>query len=203
MPSGSHAELITTLGAGTAITAVTVLIWGADPRRLTLFAQHPIDLLGGRVVPNNLVLIGLPILFGLVLHLLLRGTRFGLTSRAQAFDREATMLRGVNVRWLSIGAFAITGAFAGLVGPFVLMSTSASPWLAITIALKGFVVLALGGLGSQLGVVIAGFVVGVVESLVALWIGPFYGDYSVFIVFVLVLLVRPGGLFGRRTLRLV
>ncbi|BCB83750.1 branched-chain amino acid ABC transporter permease [Phytohabitans suffuscus] len=203
LPSGGHAELITTLGAGTAITAVTVLIWGPDPQRLALYEQHPIDLLGGRVVPNNLVLIALPVVFGVGLHLLIRGTRFGLTSRAQAFDREATMLRGVNVRWLSIGAFAITGAFAGLVGPFVLVSTAASPWLAITIALKGFVVLALGGLGSQLGAVVAGFLLGLVESLVALWIGPFYGDYSVFVVFVLVLLLRPQGLFGSRRLRLV
>lgn len=203
MPLGSHAELITTLGAGTAITAMTTVIWGPDPLRLSLFRQQPLDLMGGRVLPINLILVGLPILFGLVLHWLMHRTRFGLTSRAQAFDREATMLRGVDVRWLSIAAFGIAGLFAGAVGPFVLMSTSASPYLGLELALKGFVVLALGGLGSQLGAVVAGFVVGIVEALVNFFVGPFYGDYAVFVVFVLVLLFRSHGLFGNRNLRLV
>lgn len=203
MPLGSHAELITTLGAATVITAMTAIVWGPDPLRLALFAQQPLDILGGRVLPINLVLIAVPIVFGLALHLLMHRTRFGLTSRAQAFDREATMIRGVDVRWLSIGAFAIAGLFAGLVGPFVLMSTSASPYMGLELALKGFVVLALGGLGSQLGAVVAGFIVGLVEALVNYFVGSFYGDYAVFVVFVLVLLFRSHGLFGNRNLRLV
>lgn len=203
MPAGSHAELITTLGAGMVITALTAIIWGADPLRLSLFDQKPLDLLGGRILPNGLVLIALPVVFGLALHQLMNRTSFGLTSRAQAFDREATMLRGVDVRWLSLAAFAISGLFAGLVGPFVLMSTSASPFLALEIALKGFIVLALGGLGSQLGAVMAGCIIGLVESLVNLSVGPFFGNYAVFVVFVLVLLFRSHGLFGNRKLRLV
>ena len=113
------------------------------------------------------------------------------------------MLRGVDVRWLSIAAFAIAGVFAGVVGPFVLMSTSASPWLTIGIALKGFVALALGGIGSQIGAVLAGFIIGLVEAYVALFAGPFFGDYAVFILFLLVLVLRPMGIFGSRTLRSV
>jgi branched-chain amino acid transport system permease protein len=203
MPVSSHAELITTLGAATVLTAATAIIWGSDPQRLVLFDQQPFDLMGGRVVPISLILIVLPVVFGVGMHLLVSGTRFGLTSRAQAFNREATMLRGVNVRWLSIAAFAIAGLFAGVVGPFVLMSTSASPYLALGIALKGFVALALGGLGSQLGSIVAGFLIGLIEALVALLIGPFFGDFAVFGIFVLVLLFRSQGLFGHRNLRLV
>jgi branched-chain amino acid transport system permease protein len=203
MPLGSHAELITTLGAGLIITALTAVIWGSDPRSLTLFAQQPLSLLGGRVLPDSLVLIGLPVAFGVGMHLLMTCTKFGLTSRARAFDREATMLRGVDVRWLSVAAFAIAGAFAGLAGPFVLMSTSASPFLATNFALKGFVALALGGLGSQLGALVAGFAIGLIESFVNLYIGSATGDYAVFVVFVLVLLFRPRGLLGSRALRLV
>ncbi|WP_217634440.1 branched-chain amino acid ABC transporter permease [Herbiconiux ginsengi] len=203
MPAGSHAELITTLGAATVLTALTAIIWGSDPQRLVLFEQQPFELLGFRVSPIDLILIALPIVFGVAMHLLLNHTRFGLNSRAQAFDREATTLRGVNVRWLSLSAFAIAGIFAGLVGPLVLVSTSASPYLALSLALKGFVVLALGGLGSQVGAIIAGFIIGLIESMVALFVGPFFGDYAVFIVFVLVLLFRSRGLFGNKNLRLV
>ncbi len=203
MPAGSHAELITTLGAGTAITALTAIIWGGDPLRVNLFEQAPLDLLGGRVLPINLVLIALPIVLGVGLHFLMRRTKFGLTSRAQAFDREATMVRGVDVRWLSIAGFAIAGLVAGLAGPFVLMSTTASPWLGLLIAIKGFVALALGGLGSQIGAVIAGFVIGLVEAFVALFIGPFFGEYAIFLLFIFVLVFRAQGLFGNRALRSV
>lgn len=203
LPVGGHAELITTLGMGTAITAVTALIWGSDAQQLVLFQQQPVNLLGGRVQPDSLVLIGLAIACGLFLHLILKRTRFGLASRAQAADREATMLRGVNVRWLSIAAFAIAGAFAGLVGPFVAVSTTASPFNAIDLALKGFIALALGGLGSQVGAVVGGLLLGLIESLTALLIGPFYGDIAVFAVFIVMLLFRSRGLFGNSNLRLV
>jgi branched-chain amino acid transport system permease protein len=203
MPGGSHAELVTTLGAATVITAVTALVWGSEPRRLALFHQSPFDLLGGHALPIDLVLVALPLLFGIGMHQLLTRTRFGLTSRAQAFDREATMLRGVDVRRLSIGAFALSGTVAGIAGPFVLMATSASPYVALGLALKGFVALALGGLGSQLGAVLAGFVIGLVEAYAALRIGSFYGDYAVFAVFVLVLLFRSHGIFGKPHVRLV
>ncbi len=203
MPTGGHAELITTLGAGTVITGITALVWGSDPVRIVLFDQQPVEILGGRTQPIALILVGLAVVLGIGLHLLLRHTSFGLTSRAQAFDREATMVRGVDVRWLSIIAFGIAGLFAGLVGPFVLMYTTASPWLAIIFALKGFVALALGGLGSQIGAVIAGFIVGLVEAFVALLLGSFFGDYAVFVVFLLVLVFRPRGLMGTRSLRTV
>jgi branched-chain amino acid transport system permease protein len=203
LPVGSHAELITTLGAATILTGLTARLWGSEPQRLVLFDQHPLELLGGRVLPNSLILIGLAALFGIGLHVLMNRTRFGLISRAHAFDREATMLRGVNVRSLSIAAFAISGVFAGLVGPFVAVTTVATPYIALTLALKGFIVLALGGLGSQLGAVVAGLLLGVIEALTALWIGPFYGTFAVFVVFVLVLLFRSGGLFGSQTARLV
>lgn len=203
MPAGAHAELITTLGAGTMITGITAVIWGSDPQRLVLYKQHAVDLLGGRVLPNNLVLIGLAVLLAVGMHLLIRHTRLGLSSRAQAFDREAAMLRGIDVRWLSIGAFALAGAIAGLAGPFVLMTEQANPFLAISLALKGFVALALGGLGSDLGALLAGLCIGLIEAYVNYFVGPYYGEYAVFAVFALVLLVRPQGIFGHRTLRLV
>jgi branched-chain amino acid transport system permease protein len=200
---GSHAELITTLGAGTVITGATVLIWGADPLRLKLFPQEAFDLLGGRVHPNTLIIIGLPILFAFIMHFLLRRTKFGMASRAQAFDREATMLRGVDVRWLSLAAFAIAGLFAGLVGPFMAMQTAASPFIALDLALTGFVAMALGGLGSQFGAIIAGFIIGLTESFVNFIVGPFIGDYAVFVLFIFVLLFRSRGLFGSKNLRLI
>jgi branched-chain amino acid transport system permease protein len=203
MPLGSHAELITTLGAATALTALTAIVWGAGPQRLVPFPETPLTIAGAGVLPISLILIALPIIFGIAMHFLLSRTRFGLTSRAQAFDREATMLRGVNVRWLSLAAFAVAGIFAGIAGPFVMIETSSTPYIAITLALKGFVALALGGLGSQLGAVIAGFVIGLIEAAVALYVGPFVGDFAVFLVFVLVLVFRSQGLFGSRNLRLV
>jgi len=203
LPKGQHAELITTIGASTVLIGATALIWGSTAQRVELFPQNPISLFGGQVAPNGLILLAAALIFGLGLHLFNTRTKYGLASLAHAADREATMLRGINVRWLSIIAFAASGAFAGLIGPLVGMSTTATPFIAITLAIKGFIALYCGGVGSQAGAVIGGLGIGVIEALANLLIGPNYGDFAVFAVFLAILLIRPQGLIGTRMLRSV
>jgi branched-chain amino acid transport system permease protein len=200
---GEHAELVTTIGVATALTAATALIWGATAQTLNLFPNAPLTLAGGQVAPNGLVLIAAALVFGVGLHLFNTHAKYGLASLAHAADREATMLRGINVRWLSIFAFAISGALAGAIGPLIAMSTTATPFVAITLAIKGFIALTLGGVGSQLGAIVGGLGLGLIEALANLWIGPDFGDFVVFGVFAVILLVRPLGLFGKRMLRYV
>jgi len=203
MPRGEHAELITTIGASVVLTAATALIWGSTALRVPIFDQRPVELLGGNIMPNGLILIGCALIFGVGLHFFNTRTKFGLASLAHAADREAAMMRGVNVRWLSIIAFAASGAFAGLMGPIVGLTTTATPFIAITLAIKGFIALYVGGVGSQAGALIGGFGIGLLESLANLWLGTGYGDFTVFFIFLLVLLVRPQGIVGTRVRRFV
>jgi branched-chain amino acid transport system permease protein len=203
MPRGERAELITTIGTSVVLTAATALIWGGTALKVPLFNQGPIQLAGGTVLPNGLILIGAALIFGVALHLFNNRTKFGLASLAHAADREATMLRGVNVRWLSIIAFGASGAFAALLGPLVGMTTTATPFIAITLAIKGFIALYVGGVGSQAGALIGGLGIGIAEALANLLVGPSYGDFAVFGVFLLILLIRPQGIVGTRMMRFV
>jgi branched-chain amino acid transport system permease protein len=203
IPRGAHAELITTIGAATVITGASAIIWGAEPQRMQLFDQAPITLLGGQVLPHALIMIAAAILLGVLLNVFNRRTKYGIASLAHAADREATMLRGVNVRWMSIIAFAAAGAIGAFLGPLVAMTTTASPFIPIVLAVKGFIVLTCGGVGSQTGALVAGLGIGLIEAFTNLAVGPNYGDFAVFLIFVAVLLIRPQGIFGTRMLRFV
>src|SRR6185369_9838602 len=126
-----------------------------------------------------------------------RRTMLGLALLAVVEDREAAQLRGVNVRRMALGAFAFSGLLAGLLGPLIGPKTFAVATLGSALALKGFVALAIGGFGSVPGGLVGGFAVGLVEASAGRWLGSAYADLSVFAMLLLVLLVRPTGLFGR------
>jgi branched-chain amino acid transport system permease protein len=132
-----------------------------------------------------------------------RWTMTGLACLATSEDGEAARLRGVNTRWLSVGAFAVSGLMAGLVGPIVGPKTYAFAALAAALALKGFVAMAMGGFGNIAGCTIGGFVVGMVEATTARWVGGEYQTMAVFVLLLLVLMIRPTGLLGEQRERVV
>jgi branched-chain amino acid transport system permease protein len=197
-------HLVTSVGAAALITGAVQLIWGVQALQVPFFVHNKaITFLGGRVVPDELWLIGLAIGLSALFFAALRWTMLGLACLATSEDGEAARLRGVNTRWLALGAFAISGALAGLIGPFVGPKTYAFSTLAAALALKGFVAMAMGGFGSIPGCVVGGFVAGMAESLTARYIGGTYQDLMVFALLLLVLMLRPTGLLGERAERAV
>ena len=118
-------------------------------------------------------------------------------------DREAASLRGINVRALALGAFCVSGAVAGALGPFIGPQTDAVASLGTSLALLGFVALAMGGFGSLPGGLIGGFVIGLIEAFTNRYLGTQYSNLMVFAVLLLILLFRPGGLFGTVRERMV
>jgi branched-chain amino acid transport system permease protein len=205
----SEGHLVTSVGAAAMITGAVELIWGAQALKVPFLNDNPsstsqaFTLLGGRILPVELLLIVLALASAFTLYAGLRWTMLGLASLATSEDSEAATLRGINTRRLSIGAFALSGAFAGVIGPIVGPKTYAFAALAAALALKGFVAMAMGGFGSVPGCVIGGFVVGMVEALTARWIGGSYTNIAVFALLVLVLMVRPTGLLGQQQERAV
>lgn len=133
-----------------------------------------------------------------------RYARFGLAMRAAAFDREAALTQGVSVSTVSALSWALAGALAAVAGAFVAIGSGIDQQLWV-VALKAFPAVIIGGLDSLAGALAGGLVVGVVESLVgtyqtdvAPWLGQNAAVVSPYVVMVLVLLVRPYGLFGTR-----
>jgi branched-chain amino acid transport system permease protein len=199
-----EAQLVTTVGVATLIEGATQLIWGAQPLQVPFFGPTGVArVLGGRVFPVDLVLIAVAIVVALGLAALSRTTLLGLALLAISEDREAAEVRGINVRLLALATFAFSGLVAGLLGPVIGPKTFAVATLGSALALKGFVALAMGGFGSMTGGLLGGLAVGVIESFTARYVGEAYSNTMVFAALLLVLLVRPAGLFGRARERVV
>lgn len=197
-------QLVTTVGVATLLNGATQLIWGSEPLAVPFLDSDAVwTVLGGRVQPIELVLIAVAVMLTLVLLVYSRRTMVGLATLAMAEDREAATLRGVNARFLALGAFAVSGVLAGMVGPVVGPKTFAVATLGAALALKGFVALALGGFGSLGGGLVGGFAIGLVEQTAARFLGSTYVNLTIFAVLLVILMCRPSGLFGRTRERMV
>jgi len=200
---GAHNELVTTLGVGTIIAGAALALFGADPQKVTYFDSAAFDFLGGRTNLVDLLIILVAVLLAGIVGLITRKTMIGLASLATSEDRDAGMLRGINVKHLAFWAFVIAGALVAATGPLVASKTLASYHLGDLLAVKAFVAVAVGGFGSYRGAVIGGFVVGLLEMFGARYLGTEWQSISVFVLLLVALIVLPKGLFGRSQERLV
>lgn len=201
---GAHAHLVTTLGMATLLDGVTRLIWGDHVLKVPPpVPDVTLTFLGGRVSAVEIALIVGIVMITAALTVYSRNSLTGLALLAMAEDRDAARLRGIDVERLALVAFVFTGVLAGLTGPLVGPKTFAVATLGAALALKGFVALAIGGFGSLPGALVGGFAVGLVESLSGRWLGSELSTIMVFVVLLLVLVLRPTGLFGTARERVV
>jgi branched-chain amino acid transport system permease protein len=201
---GGPAELVTTVGMSTLLVGAMGLIWGYNPLSVPFHGPTKVlTILGVRVDPLQIILVIVAIAVAVGLHLWFRLTRHGQSCLAVAEDRDAAMLRGINVKLVSTGAFAAAGGLAAISGLLIGPITYALPTLASPFALAGFVALALGGQSSFLGGLFGGMLVGLVSTFAARYVGPNYDDIAVLALLLVILTVRPQGISGAGTLRRV
>jgi branched-chain amino acid transport system permease protein len=129
---------------------------------------------------------------------LVKKTWFGRIIRATSQDREMAELNGVNTTRLNMLSFGLGCALAAAAGVILAPVFPVTPTAGVPVALTAFVVVVLGGMGSLWGCVVGGLILGLVENLGAAYISTGYKHVFNFIILILVLLVRPAGLFGRR-----
>jgi branched-chain amino acid transport system permease protein len=192
---GQQNELVTTVGMSTAIVGLIGIKWGYNPLSVPFHGPHaPVHFLGIVAAPVEIVLLAAAIAFAVALHFWFHSTRWGQACLAVAEDREAATLRGINVNLLSLGGFAAAGAL-GTVSAFAIGPvTYAIPTLANTVALGGFVAIALGGHGSFLGSLYGGLLVGLASAFATRYIGANYSDLAVLALLLVTLVLRPSGL---------
>ncbi|WP_104054354.1 branched-chain amino acid ABC transporter permease [Arthrobacter sp. 9E16] len=199
-----HNVLVTTLGAAVLLDGSAQLLWGGEPLKVPFFAgDSAIDIFGGRVYPVEIALVLVVAVLVIGFAVYGRVTLTGLALRGMSEDSEAAQLRGVNVRNLALMTFIFAGALAGLLGVIVGPKTFAVATLGTALALKGFVVLAIGGFGSMPGAAVGGVIVGLTEALAARYLGGEFAVLAVFILLIVILLLRPSGLFVRTKERTV
>lgn len=196
--------LIVTIGVTQIIDGFVKVFWGDQPQQVpTAIDNSTMNVLGGYLRPNDLLIITLVVAVALALHFAQRHTMLGLSTLAVSEDPEAASIRGINSKGLVITAFGLSGAIAGGMGMFVAGNTYADHGLAHSLAVLGIVAVVLGGAGNQLGALLGGLLAGLLGAFSGRYLGSEWTLISVFILLLAILLVRPQGLFGLRTQRTV
>jgi branched-chain amino acid transport system permease protein len=191
-------SLLIGFGLALALHALAVRLWTADERSIITPYGGTVLRVGGLSIPLMRLLI-LALAFALIgaLHLLLTRWRWGKAIRATAEDWEAALLSGIDVRRAYLLAFALGTALAGAAGTLVAIGYSVSPSIGLEWTLKALIVVVLAGLGSMIGTFVGGLVLGAAEALSAYAFGGPYREVVGLVIFVVVLVARPRGLFGR------
>ena len=192
------AQILGTFGLALFLRYAAFWTFGANFRTL------PDTLIGGSFVLGGIRFDGPRVLAGVVglgvtllLHLMLTRTALGSRMLAVSEDATAAQLMGIRPQRMQALAWALAGGATGIAGALIATFFYTSPTVGETLAIVAFVTVSLGGFGSVLGALVAGLLIGVVESLSAYLIGPVYKDVIVYVLFVLVLWFRPQGLMGK------
>jgi branched-chain amino acid transport system permease protein len=159
-------------------------------------AQSTVSVGTAQIGLGRLIVLIAATVTALALGLFLKHTLLGKAIRAVAQDRKAALLMGINVDRVYMVTFGMGAALAGLAGCLLTPIYTLSPQIGTTFILPAFAVVVLGGLGSVLGAYVGGFIVGMTEALAGYYLDPALKHAVLFLVFILVLLVRPSGLFG-------
>lgn len=196
--------LVTTLGMAIAVQGFIVAVWGTEPKGVEFFGGGSVfTLFGGKLEPVDLWLLGTAVVAGVVLQLAVGGTRWGLLGRAAMIDPVAATLRGVNIPRQRTLAFALGAALACALALLAAPKTGVLPGGGLHLAVFAFAALSIGGLGSFVGTLSGGLAIGLIEAFATRYLNLDWAAIIVFLVLLLFLLVRPGGLFGARHLRTV
>jgi len=191
-------SMLITFGLALVLDNVGILLWTSEIRTVTTsYTGATFQLLGIRLPLISLAVLGLTLLAIVALHLFLNRTYFGKAIRATAQDWETANLTGVNIDHTYLVSCCISLALAGIAGTAVAMMYSITPSGGLEWLLTAMVVLVLAGLGNIKEVFIAGLLLGFVEQLSVFSIGGQYRAVVGLIVFVVILVLRPQGLFRR------
>ncbi len=163
------------------------------------YLSEPITILGSTTSLNRLVAFLIACLIGLVTYLWLNHTRPGVAVRAVAVSTEASGLVGINVYRMSAIAFALGGAIAAVGGVLISTFITLDASIGVVFTMKALIIVIMGGVGDIRGSIVAAAILGIVETGVATLIDPGLTLASAYFIFVLILLFRPRGIFGRRS----
>lgn len=190
--------ILITIAVSIILKGLAMLTWGKDSYPLEAFSgAEPIQIWGAAILPQALWVIGITLLVVLLLAYMFRFTMVGKALRACAINRDAAKLMGINAKAMITLSFAISGAIGAVAGIIITPITLMEYDRGAALGIKGFSTAIVGGVGNSSGAVVAGLMIGILESFFAGFISSGYKDAFAFLIMLLVLFVRPGGLLGR------
>ena len=197
--SGSFlAPIVSSIGAGLVLQEVMTKLFGAEqipfPQQFagTAYQIGPVSVSGA-----HLFILGVAFTSMLALHLFVTRSRYGTAMRATAENIEVAAVLGINVDTVILLTFAVASALAGIAGVLIGINYNAiSPFMGVDMTTKAMAVMLIGGLGSIYGAMAGGLLLGMVEIISVAYLASSYRDAFAFCLMILVLLVRPRGLFS-------
>jgi branched-chain amino acid transport system permease protein len=190
--------VIITIGGSILIRGVAMLIWGKDTHSLPMFTgSEPITIWGATILPQHLWIFGITLCIIALNRVYFHHSVSGKAMRACSHNRRAASLVGIDVKRMVLIAFAISSAMGSVAGIITAPLTMTSYDVGIMLGLKGFCAAILGGMSSGAATVFGGLLLGVLESLGAGLISSGYKDAIAFVILLLILFIRPQGLFKK------
>jgi len=191
--------LLVAFGLSIILQNLALRFWTADERGITAsYLGTAFTVLGIRFPVVRLANLVVAVFFLVALQLFLRKTYTGKAIRATVQNWEAASLMGISIHKVYLISFAIGAALAGVAGTLVVVNYSIQPSMGLTWTLKALIVMVLGGLGSIPGTLVGGLILGVTESTTSYFISSNYREVAGLVLFLLVLIFRPQGLFGAK-----
>jgi len=190
-------SFISAVGALIILETSVIVFWGPQGRRIPNPYPDMVELLGITMSYQRLLVIGAAIAMIVLLQIFIKKTTPGTTIEAVAQNREGAMLVGINVNWVSSLTFAISTATAAAAACLVAPIFMISPTMGALLGMKAFVIVILGGLGSIPGAIVGGYILGILEAIGGGYLSAAYKDVYAFGALILILSIRPTGLFGK------
>ncbi|MDU5107693.1 MULTISPECIES: branched-chain amino acid ABC transporter permease [unclassified Clostridium] len=193
--------LITAIGVSLLLQNIMSKFVGTAPKHFPeLINLEPITLGGLQLDWKTILMFAVSALLVILLQFIVYKTKVGKAMRAASFDIEAASLMGINVDNTISLTFAIGSALAGIAGVLVAISyPSITPYIGVMPGLKAFVAAVLGGIGSIPGALIGGLSIGLLETLSKAYISTTFSDAIVFGILIIILIIKPAGLLGKKT----
>jgi branched-chain amino acid transport system permease protein len=197
-------QIIVTVGASLALRTAAMLIWGREALPLPPFTgESPIHILGATILPQTLWVIGLTLVVVVALQFFYRRTLLGKAVRACSVNPVAARLMGISYSKIVLLSFGVSAAISAAGGVVITPVSFMGYSSGALIGLKGFAAAILGGLGNPAGAVVGGLAVGIMESL-SVGLLPIegssgYKDAVAFLILLIILFLRPQGLFGAKS----
>ena len=195
--------VLVTVGLGVIITSVVLMIWGGEQQRVDVkYASDIVVFAGLRMRVSQIAVIVVLLLALALTHVFFRYSRFGIAMRAVAADTRTASLMGISVSRVQAVAWATSSVLAGLAGLFFAVTFELSPSI-FTLGLKSFPATVFGGLDAVIGSGASGIFIGVFENLVGGHIAPLLKEIAGFLMILVILMVRPFGMFGQKDIERV
>ena len=193
--------LITAIGVSFFLEYTTMYFVSPTPRTFpAMFGDVAVNIAGIVINGQQMLILGITAVLMVVLTYIVQKTKTGKAMRAASFDTETAQLMGIDSDRIISLTFGIGSALAAVAGVLVgVYYNSIDPLMGIMPGMKAFVAAVLGGIGILPGAVVGGLILGIVEALVSGFISSTFRDAAAFAILILVLLVRPAGIFGKDT----